>query len=122
MAYNSLGEFIGRLDRAGELRRIKTPVSPYLEITEIADRVMKMPGGGPALLFENVQGSKFPLAINLMGSRRRMSWALGADDLEDIAAEIAALTRLPVGHAARTCSASCNCCRNWPRWARSRPD
>src|ERR1700710_2097726 len=95
MAYNSLGDFIGRLDKAGELKRIKTPVSPHLEITEIADRVMKMPDGGPALLFENVQGSKFPLAINLMGSRRRMSWALGVDDLEEIGQEIAALTRLP---------------------------
>ena len=95
MAYDSLGTFIQRLDGAGELRRITAPVSPKLEITEIAGRVMKMPGGGPALLFENVTGSKFPLAINLMGSRRRISWALGADDLEDIAAEIAALTRLP---------------------------
>lgn len=95
MAYASLGEFIGRLERAGELRRIDKSVSPILEITEIADRVMKMPGGGPALLFQNVQGSPFPLAINLMGSRRRMSWALGADDLEDIAGEIAALTKLP---------------------------
>lgn len=95
MAYDSLGEFIKRLDAAGELRRIKRPVSPYLEITEIADRAMKMPGGGPALLFENVVGSKFPLAINLFGSRRRISWALGADDLEDIAAQISALTKLP---------------------------
>lgn len=95
MAYDSLGAFIERLDQAGELKRIKTPVSPFLEITEIADRVMKMPGGGPALLFENVQGSRFPLAINLFGSRRRMSWALGADDLEEIAAQIAALTKLP---------------------------
>ncbi|MBV9848735.1 MAG: menaquinone biosynthesis decarboxylase [Armatimonadetes bacterium] len=95
MAYDGLGAFIRRLDRAGELRRIKAPVSPHLEITEIADRTMKLPGGGPALLFENVAGSKFPLAINLFGSRRRMSWALGADDLEDIAAEIAALTKLP---------------------------
>ena len=91
MAYASLGEFIQRLDRAGELRRITTPVSPKLEITEIANRVMKMPGGGPALLFENVIGSKFPLAINLMGSRQRMSWALGVDDMEEIAAEIADL-------------------------------
>ena len=95
MAYASLGEFIARLDRAGELRRITAPVSPILEITEIADRVMKQPGGGPALLFENVKGSKFPLAINLFGSRQRMSWALGADDVEDIAAQIRALTRLP---------------------------
>ncbi|BDI32476.1 menaquinone biosynthesis decarboxylase [Capsulimonas corticalis] len=95
MAYQSLHEFIQRLDKAGELRRIQQQVDPYLEITEIADRVMKMPGGGPALLFENVKGSKFPLAINLMGSRKRMSWALGVDDIEEIADEIAALTRLP---------------------------
>ena len=95
MAYDSLKDFIGRLERSGELKRIKRSVDPYLEITEIADRAMKLPGGGPALLFENVAGSKFPLAINLMGSRKRMSWALGADDLEDIANEIAALTKLP---------------------------
>jgi 4-hydroxy-3-polyprenylbenzoate decarboxylase len=95
MAYDSLREFIGRLDRSGELVRIKRPVDPYLEITEIADRTMKLPGGGPALLFENVIGSKVPLAINTMGSRKRMSWALGADDLEDIANEISSLTKLP---------------------------
>jgi 4-hydroxy-3-polyprenylbenzoate decarboxylase len=95
MAYQSLQEFIQRLDKAGELRRITQQVDPYLEITEIADRVMKMPGGGPALLFENVKGSKFPLAINLMGSRKRMSWALGVDDLEEVADEIGALTKLP---------------------------
>jgi 4-hydroxy-3-polyprenylbenzoate decarboxylase len=95
MAYAGLGEFIQRLDRAGELRRVTTPVSPKLEITEIANRVMKMPSGGPALLFENVIGSKFPLAINLMGSRQRMSWALGVDDMEEIADQISALTHLP---------------------------
>jgi len=95
MAYASLREFIQRLDKAGELRRIKKEVEPYLEISAIADRTMKLPDGGPALLFENVAGSKFPLAINVMGSRKRMSWALGVDDLEEVAAEIAALTRLP---------------------------
>lgn len=95
MAYNSLREFIGRLEKAGELRRIQAPVSANLEITEIADRVMKMPGGGPALLFENVAGSKFPLAINLLGSRQRISWALGVADIEEIGDQIAALTKLP---------------------------
>jgi len=95
LAYDSLRAFIQRIDRAGELKKIKREVDPYLEISAIADRVMKMPGGGPALMFENVKDSKFPLAINLMGSRRRMSWAIGVDDLEEAAAEIAALTKLP---------------------------
>ena len=57
MAYDSLRAFIGRLDRSGELRRVKGAVDPYLEISEIADRTMKLPDGGPALLFENVVGS-----------------------------------------------------------------
>lgn len=95
MAYDSLRDFIKRLDRAGELRRIKQRVNPYLEISAIADRTMKLPDGGPALLFENVEGSKFPLAINLMGSRKRISWALGVNDIEEIADEIASLTHLP---------------------------
>lgn len=95
MAYDSLRGFIERLDRAGELRRIKREVSADLEISAIADRAMKLPDGGPALLFENVAGSNFPLAINVMGSRKRMSWALGVDDIEEVAAEIAALTKLP---------------------------
>ena len=95
MAYDSLRAFIKRLEAAGELRRISTPISPELEIAAIADRAMKMSGGGPALLFENVIGSRFPLAINLFGSRKRMSWALGVDDLAEIADQIAALTHLP---------------------------
>ena len=66
--------------------RITTPVDSYLEITEIADRVMKR--DGPALLFENVKGSKFPLAINTFGSRERISLALGVDNLENIGKEI----------------------------------
>jgi 4-hydroxy-3-polyprenylbenzoate decarboxylase len=95
MSYNRLSEFIERLEKAGELRRIKVPVSADLEITEIADRVMKQPGGGKALLFENVIGSKIPLAINLFGSRRRMAWALGVEDLDEIAVRIADLLKLP---------------------------
>ncbi len=95
MAYSSLQEFISLLDKRGELRRIKQPVSPVLEITEIADRVMKMPGGGPALLFENVTGYEMPVAINLFGSEKRMAWALGAERLDDLAAGIGELVTLP---------------------------
>jgi 4-hydroxy-3-polyprenylbenzoate decarboxylase len=88
MAYSDFQEFLARLERDGELKRISAPVDPYLEITEVADRVMKMPDGGPALLFENPRGSDIPLAINVFGSRRRMSMALGVADIEEIACEI----------------------------------
>src|SRR6476620_7410629 len=64
MAYSDFQEILARLEREGELKRISTPVDPHLEITEIADRVMKMPDGGPALLFEKPKGSDIPLAIN----------------------------------------------------------
>ena len=57
------------------------PVDPTLEITEIADRVVK--SGGPALLFENVNGSKFPLLINTFGSYQRMCLALEVDHIDD---------------------------------------
>ncbi len=93
MAYRDFGEFLDVLERLGELKRIKTEVDPFLEITEIADRVMKSPGGGPALLFEKPKGSNVPLAINVFGSYRRMSLALGVEDLETIACEIEALLK-----------------------------
>ncbi len=93
MAYRDFQDFIAQLEQAGELRRITAPVDPYLEITEIADRVMKMPDGGPALLFENPRGSRIPLIINAFGSRRRMSMALGVQDFEEIACEIEALLK-----------------------------
>jgi len=67
---------------------VKERVSPILEITEIADRMSKAPGGGKALLFENVEGSSIPVLINAFGSKRRMAMALGTDDLETIAADI----------------------------------
>lgn len=93
MAYSDFQDFLARLEREGELRRIKQEVDPYLEITEISDRVMKMDSGGPALLFEHPKGSNFPLAINVFGSRKRMSMALGVTDLEDIACEIESLLK-----------------------------
>ncbi|MBV9657140.1 MAG: menaquinone biosynthesis decarboxylase [Verrucomicrobia bacterium] len=89
MAYRSFSEFLRALETAGELRRIAAPVATELEITALADREMKSPGGGKALLFEQPtidgQPSRFPLAINTMGSRRRMALALGLDDVDDLA-------------------------------------
>jgi 4-hydroxy-3-polyprenylbenzoate decarboxylase len=95
MAYNSLQEFLQVLEREGELKRISHPVKAELEITEIADRVMK--SAGPALLFENVVGKNIPVLINAFGSTRRMALALGVENIEEIAAEIAKLiqTRPP---------------------------
>jgi 4-hydroxy-3-polyprenylbenzoate decarboxylase len=95
MAYNSLQDFVQVLEREGELKRISHPVNAELEITEIADRVMK--SAGPALLFENVVGKNIPVLINAFGSTKRMALALGVQDIEEIAAEIAKLiqTRPP---------------------------
>jgi 4-hydroxy-3-polyprenylbenzoate decarboxylase len=86
MAYDSLRAFVDALQKAGELHRIDAAVDPYLEIGEISDRVVK--AGGPALLFTNVRGSRFPVLTNQFGTRRRMARALGANDLEDVAARI----------------------------------
>lgn len=91
MPYNSLAEFVQVLERAGELKRIAHPVKAKLEISEIADRVMKR--GGPALLFENVDGKPIPVLINAFGSMKRMALALGVDDVEEIAREIDRLIR-----------------------------
>ena len=86
MGYRHLQEFIARLEQAGELVRLKEPVSPFLTITEITDRVCKR--GGPALLFENVPGYEMPVLMNAFGSMARMSLALEVDSLDAIAAEI----------------------------------
>jgi 4-hydroxy-3-polyprenylbenzoate decarboxylase len=93
MAYDSFQDFLHRLEREGELRHIQEPVSPYLEITEVADRMMKSPGGGKALVFDNPTSFNMPLAINTLGSKRRMELALGVSDVEEIAAEIADLIK-----------------------------
>ncbi len=92
MAYSSLRDFVKALESAGELKRIKAKVSPDLEITEITDRVSK--SGGPALLFQNVEGSEMPLLINAFGSNRRMAMALGVDTLDEVADEIEGMIKL----------------------------
>jgi 4-hydroxy-3-polyprenylbenzoate decarboxylase len=83
MRFKDLREFITFLEKKGDLKRIKTPVSRDLEITEIADRTIS--SGGPALLFENVEGYDTPVLINLFGTHQRMAWALGVDDVEEVA-------------------------------------
>jgi 4-hydroxy-3-polyprenylbenzoate decarboxylase len=104
VSLDTLGAFIAAIEHAGELRRVRQPVAARLELCEIADRVMKQPSGGPALLFENVtldNGSRspYPVAINLFGSDRRMSLALGVANLDDHAARITELlsTQVPAG-------------------------
>ncbi|MGC1188334.1 MAG: UbiD family decarboxylase domain-containing protein, partial [Candidatus Acidiferrales bacterium] len=86
MAYRDLREFIARLEKEGELRRISTEVDPVLEITEVAQRVLR--AGGPALLFEHPKGSRVPLAINLLASERRMNMALEVERVEEVADRI----------------------------------
>ena len=86
MAYRDLREFIAKLEKEGELRRIAAEVDPILEITEITDRVTR--SGGPALLFERPKGSRMPLLINMLGSECRMNLALEVANIEDVAARI----------------------------------
>ncbi|MCU0316889.1 MAG: menaquinone biosynthesis decarboxylase [Fimbriimonadaceae bacterium] len=130
MAYRDFQHFLDVLHAKGELKRISEPVSPYLEITEIADRVMKK--HGPALLFENPVGAgqrhgtpnpksavmgfpsihpaarpgstqsyRMPVAINTMGSRKRMSMALSSEDFEEHRERIAALLKPEVPKGAK---------------------
>src|SRR5207245_10468567 len=92
MAYRSFRHFLETLEQAGELTRVSDPVDTDLLITEWADREMKSSAGGKALLFEQpvVDGkvSKFPVAINTMGSRKRIATALGRESIDEIAQEI----------------------------------
>jgi 4-hydroxy-3-polyprenylbenzoate decarboxylase len=82
MNFKDLRQFITFLKEKRELRVVRVPVDPELEITEIADRMIKQ--SGPALLFESVKGAQFPLVINLFGSFQRAAWALGVEDLHDL--------------------------------------
>jgi 4-hydroxy-3-polyprenylbenzoate decarboxylase len=102
--FDTLNDFVAALDAAGELVRIKEPVSVNLEMCEIADRTMKMPGGGPGLLFErpvlmNGQPSKYPVGINLFGSMKRINMALETASLDAIGDRITELlnTKVPDG-------------------------
>ena len=96
MAYDNLSDFLNELHDDGELVRIRTEVDPVLEITEIADRVSKSPGGGPALFFERVKGSSMPVVINLLGSYKRMCRAMGVQSFEEVADRIRGAVARPI--------------------------
>jgi 4-hydroxy-3-polyprenylbenzoate decarboxylase len=101
VSLDNISQFLSAIDRAGEMTRIREPVKARLELCEIADRVMKQPGGGNALFFENVildngERSQYPVVINLYGSMRRMSLALGVEDLDEVGARITEMLDLKV--------------------------
>src|SRR5262245_16970809 len=104
MSWRDLREFVDHLERRGRLRRITTPVSRDLEITEITDRVSKGPADRHvALLVERVEGVDTPLLINAFGAPDRMAWALGVERLDELGERLAKLldVRLPGTFAER---------------------
>jgi 4-hydroxy-3-polyprenylbenzoate decarboxylase len=92
MPFDGLQDYLAALDRRGELRTIDTPVDPELEITEIADRVVR--AGGPALRFTSPKGSQYPIVINLFGTLARTCFALGVSDLNEIGARLEELLHM----------------------------
>ncbi|MCJ8170505.1 4-hydroxy-3-polyprenylbenzoate decarboxylase [Atopomonas sediminilitoris] len=82
MKYSDLREFIQGLEARGELKRITVPVSPVLEMTEIADRTLRQ--GGPALLFENPVGHSMPVLANLFGTPERVALGMGAESIQEL--------------------------------------
>jgi 4-hydroxy-3-polyprenylbenzoate decarboxylase len=100
MPFQDLREFIHLLEQRHQLVRIKTPISPILEITEVVDRVVKGPAErNKALLFENPAGYPMPVLINTFGSSERMAWALGVEHLDELNRNLARVLdpRLPQG-------------------------
>lgn len=80
MKYQDLRDFIAQLEQMGELKRIQAEVDPYLEMTEIADRVLRQQG--PALLFENPKGSDIPVLANLFGTPKRVALGMGEESTD----------------------------------------
>ena len=82
MIYRDLRDFIAQLEDAGDLKRVREPVSPHLEMTALCDRVLR--AQGPALLFENVPGHSMPVLGNLFGTTGRVARAMGVEKLADL--------------------------------------
>ena len=97
MHFKDIRDFVAFLEDKGDLRRINTPVSWELEITELADRTVK--SGGPALLFENVEGYDVPILINMFGTHQRMAWGLGVEHIEELTERVRQLLGLRHGPA-----------------------
>jgi len=98
MAFDSLGQFVAALRRAGELFDVRARVSPHLEISEITDRTVK--AGGPALLFSDVEGSPYPVLTNQFGTERRMALAFGARSLDELANRVRNAVQLGIPRSA----------------------
>ncbi len=124
-AYQNLGEFISYLERAGELIRIKAPVSVDLEITHISDLASKAPAGGKALLFENIRESRFPVLTNAFGSERRICMALGTDSLDSLAERLDKFVKIEppksLGQLVKMLPMGLDLLRFFPRKSRSAP-
>ncbi len=82
MKYKDLRDFIGQLESLGELKRMAEPLSTRLEMTALADQVLR--AGGPAILVTNPVGYKIPALINLFGVPRRVAFGMGAESLDDL--------------------------------------
>ena len=82
MPYHDLRDFMAQLEQTGELRRVRDPVSPHLEMTALCDRVLR--AGGPALLFENPTGHRMPVLANLFGTPERVARAMGVDSIASL--------------------------------------
>jgi len=93
MPFESLGEYVGVLEKTGDLLRVKTKVSPNLEVAEIMRRMM-YEGDKPALLFENVEGSEMQILGNAFGTMKRLKLALETDDFTEIGRRITELTKM----------------------------
>ena len=94
MPFESLGEYVKALEQAGELKRVKTKVSPHLEVAEIMRRLMYAGESTPAVLFENVEGSRMQILGNAFGSMKRLELALETSNFLDIGRRIVELTRM----------------------------
>ncbi|MDT8443096.1 MAG: UbiD family decarboxylase, partial [Desulfuromonadales bacterium] len=121
MYFADLQSFIAHLDAHDNLATVKVTVDPYLEIAAIVDRVCKRPGDTRALLFENVKGSKLPLAANLFGSQQRISLALGVADVEELVCrlrnDLKAYNGVTAGQALARLTGSCVSETHLPRAA-----
>jgi len=91
MAFDGLQDYAAGLEKRGELVTIDAPVDPELEITEVADRMVR--AGGPALRFTAPRGSRYPVLINLFGTLARTAFALGVEDLNEIGRRIEEILR-----------------------------
>ncbi len=125
MKFNDLREFIAFLESKGQLRRVRTPVSCDLEISEIAIRTIK--AGGPALLFENVQGYDMPVLANIFGTHQRVAWALGVDHVDELVQRVRKLLGMVQGpprglmEKLRALGELASLARTQPRLVRSAP-